>query len=312
MGEAGRFMRIMKAQMAKAVKEDHPHLLFHMDEQDCRVWHVLVANLQDPYEGGEYIFRLEMDEKFPQRPPKFEALTPNGLYEPGGEICISIGRFHATDTGGAHGESGWRAAMGLIGFCREIVNGLVTDTVESGIRIAPSPPRVRRERAAASRSFNRQRYPSLVRSFEEYAESNPDLIAVKLRRMWNCADNLTRVPRPEQVTDPHSGLLQTLKDASGMDAETCQGLCLGNEDAEVLETLQLRDLGKDWPYRRHCLLLLGGKSVADLAESLRELLGSYAPELLEEAPSSMVRNLLRLLLRGKYEAARALVRQMDA
>ena len=124
-------------------------------------------------------------DAFPARPPQFTFLTANGVYEPGGKICISIGEFHAEDSAGSSGAFGWRAVLGMNGFAREVVNGMIDpEHLGGGIRILDEPPALRARRAAASVSYNRRHHADLVALFQKFEEDHPDRLVVKLRRMW--------------------------------------------------------------------------------------------------------------------------------
>ena len=83
-----RIARVMLFQLKAALKADHPNLMVYVDESDVQSWFFLVTNLPDPYVGGEYIFQLEAPNDFPTRPPKFQFLTPNGVFKPGAVVLI--------------------------------------------------------------------------------------------------------------------------------------------------------------------------------------------------------------------------------
>ena len=183
-----RFARIMACQHKAAVAADHPNLLVHMDEADMGIWTFLVTNLPGPYAGGEYLFRLTASPTFPQTPPVFEFLTPNGVFELGGSICISIGEFHARDAAGKAGSYGWRSVLGMIGFAREVVNGMVCpEHLGTGVRVANPPPSTKARLAAASEAFNAGHHAALMGAFRAFEVAHPGHAAVRLRAMWRAA-----------------------------------------------------------------------------------------------------------------------------
>ena len=112
-----RLARIMSSQYKKAFRDDPANIMFLMDETDMTIWYIMVLNMGDPYKGGEYIFKLTATKNFPVKPPVFEALTPSGVFELGGRVCISIGDFHPNE---------WRGSLGLPGFAWQIYNSLVS------------------------------------------------------------------------------------------------------------------------------------------------------------------------------------------
>lgn len=191
-----RFFKVMMAQYKAFIRLGSEVLMAVVEETDCAVWYFMIVepgdpdNPNNPYAGGEYLFKLTAPNSaarwFPNYPPKFEFLTPNGVFQPGGSICISIGEFHADDSGGSHSEYGWRPTIGMKGFAREVVNSLVVslevggkivDPLE-GIRIAVLPDAKKQKLARASRAYNRKHYASVVALFEEFAAAHPDYPAV--------------------------------------------------------------------------------------------------------------------------------------
>lgn len=176
-----RRTKILQAQLKKAMSEDHPNILFSMDEKNMGTWYMMVVGLPYPYVGGEFIFKLEMPDEFPRKPPSLKCLTPNGVFEPGPRICISIGEYHSRDfrdkTAAAGGDWGWRPALGIIGFAREVVNGLITpsslntwkhpDSLRGGIGVLDEPNAERVKFARKSREFNQKMKGNVFAMFEE-------------------------------------------------------------------------------------------------------------------------------------------------
>ena len=195
---AVRLGRIMASQYRKACTDGSPNLIPIMDEENVRVWHFLILNVGGPHAGGEYLFRLDAPSDFPAKPPKFSFLTKNGVFEPGGSICISIGEFHANDRPGQTGSHGWRPTLGMIGFAREVVNGLIAsahggeNSLGDGIRLRNDSPEKKRELAAASAQFNSRNHSDLMRAVEQFAETHPDNPAVILRRVRSSSKTLAR------------------------------------------------------------------------------------------------------------------------
>jgi len=172
--QSGRFARVMQSQYAAACREQSPYLIPLLDEKDVSRWHFVALNLPPPYTDGEYFFRLDAPPNFPQAPPKFEFVTPNGIYTPGGPICISIGDYH---------KKNWRPVLGMRGFAREVVNGmLVPSALGAGVRIKVEPAARRAALAAAAAAFNAARHRRLVAALEAFAGAHPAHAAVVLRR----------------------------------------------------------------------------------------------------------------------------------
>ncbi len=168
-----RLVKILQSQYKIALR-GHPNLLPLMDEADPRVWYWMIAGVDAPFLGGEYIFKLTAPDEFPHAPPKFEFITKNGVYEPGGAICISIGEFHANDKPGKTGESGWRAALGMLGFAVQVYNGLINFlSLDSGIRIIKTTDVVKAQYAKASSAWNMKHFKTIAEEFEELISQEP-------------------------------------------------------------------------------------------------------------------------------------------
>ena len=183
-----RLGRVMQFQLKAAIEADHPNLIPLAAENNVMVWHFLVVNLPGPFAGGEYIFRLTAPDNFPQKPPKFEFITKNGVFTPGGGICISVGEFHANDAPGESGSYGWRPSLGMIGFAREVVNGMLNpEFLGSGVRICNDDLSTKARYAAASVSWNQKNHSGLVAQFRAFETEHPDHRAVRILRMKRAA-----------------------------------------------------------------------------------------------------------------------------
>jgi ubiquitin-conjugating enzyme E2 J2 len=177
---ANRLNRVLMFQLKAAREADHPNLIPVVDEKNIRVWYFLVLNLPPPYLRGEYVFRLTAPTAFPKRPPELVFLTENGVYGLGGKICISIGEFHSQN---------WRPALGMIGFAREVVNGLlVPDRLGGGIRLRNDTFAKKAVLAAKSVAYNEENLSSIMKQFKAYIRDYPDAKAVTLRRLRLAAD----------------------------------------------------------------------------------------------------------------------------
>lgn len=113
--------KLIYKQISKAIKSPDVNLIFMPNNDDLSICYVLVRNLQSDiypeWEGGVYLLKIIMGDTFPMQPPKFYLYTPNGVYKTGTTaLCISIGHFHAEN---------WRPVLGLIGFAKEIANGMM-------------------------------------------------------------------------------------------------------------------------------------------------------------------------------------------
>ena len=150
---AARLIARMGRQMQKIIDEDNPYFTAIYDESNFFEWYFIVANLDVPYIDGEYIFKLTAKYDFPHSPPTFEALTPNGMFEIGGPICMSMGEYHARDYSSA--QYGWRPVLGMSGFIKEVISLMVgCDNDIKGIRINNQSPEQKMALARKSAEYN--------------------------------------------------------------------------------------------------------------------------------------------------------------
>lgn len=149
MAQARRKAQLL-AQFKHATKERSDWLKFAMDESDYGTWYVQLSGFSGDngeFEGGEYLVRVILPIGFPAtEPPQFYFLTPNGLYGVETKVCISIGEWH---------KDSYRAVLGVIGFCDQLVSGLIGwKTMGGGIEILSTTAKEKAKLAAASRKYN--------------------------------------------------------------------------------------------------------------------------------------------------------------
>jgi ubiquitin-protein ligase len=217
-----RLAKIMLAQHKNFNADPYPHLLAISDEQDLRIWYFLVGGLDDPFLHGEFIFKLTAPDSFPEKPPRFEFCTENGVFHPTGPICISVGEYHTNDRPGKTGAYGWRPALGMKGFAIQVVNGLICyEGLESGIRIQNSSAAEKKAFAKNSRATNARKFPDLYRRFEEIITESPDIEPVR--------NIVAARARLEGKAPPEYPLVNT---AGGADASTDDAAPAADDDAD--------------------------------------------------------------------------------
>lgn len=180
-----RRVKIMMSQYKEFHKRASPHQIAFPDEKDINMWYVLICNLSDVHEFGEYFIKFSAGPEFPQKAPKdFQLLTENGVFEMGGAICLSMGEFHDKDTGRS---DVWRAALGMPGFAENVANAMISyRDLGGGIRIrsydkksAKKFDKKARQYARDSQKFNFAHNPGLHKRLEEFIAENPENPAVK-------------------------------------------------------------------------------------------------------------------------------------
>lgn len=82
--------RIM--QEIKEIRQDTSgDILAEALENDIFEWHFVIRGPRDTeFDGGIYHGRILLPAEYPFKPPAFMMLTPNGRFETGVKICLSI------------------------------------------------------------------------------------------------------------------------------------------------------------------------------------------------------------------------------
>lgn len=161
-------MLIAQAQFKKAISEPHEYIKYYIDNNNVKIWYVILSGFdgnEGEFVGGEYLVRVELPEDFPHNPPSFYFMTPNGLYKPEEKVCISIGEFHKAD---------YRAALGVSGFCTNLVSGLIGwRSMGGGINILNTKIKQKKELAMESKEYNAINNSSIMElvlnSYAEYS-----------------------------------------------------------------------------------------------------------------------------------------------
>lgn len=87
---AKRLMREVK-ELHEATDEYHAYPL----EDNLFEWHFTVRGPADTeFAGGRYHGRILLPQDYPMKPPHIMLLTPNGRFEVGKKICLTISAYH--------------------------------------------------------------------------------------------------------------------------------------------------------------------------------------------------------------------------
>ncbi|KAI0561103.1 Ubiquitin-conjugating enzyme [Gracilaria domingensis] len=122
-----------------------PHRLFYATplESDLFEWHFSVRGPPDTaFEGGIYHGRIVLPTDYPLKPPEIIMLTPNGRFEVGKRICLSVT---------AHHQETWQPSWGI----RTILTALIgfMPSPAEGLGSLDYPDEDRRRLAIKSHSF---------------------------------------------------------------------------------------------------------------------------------------------------------------
>eukprot|EP00128_Syssomonas_multiformis_P005295 Colp12_sorted_trinity150504_noHs@32871 len=93
-------------------------------EQNIYEWHFTVRGPSDTeFEGGLYHGRIILPPEYPMKPPSIILLNPNGRFEVGKKICLSISNYHPE-----HWQPSWSirtALLAIISFMPTKGNGAI-------------------------------------------------------------------------------------------------------------------------------------------------------------------------------------------
>ncbi len=170
-----RLQKVITSQYRFHHKHPDDYMMIVMDETNIQEWYALVVGLDEPFIHGQYLFKFTIPKDFPMKPPRVEALTPNGVFELGGPFCISVGDFH---------KDKWMPSLGITGFARQVWNAMLFFDQDDArphktVRILHTSNVSKKTYAIESAMYNRTNWPLLMSKFDEYAKSYPDYLAVK-------------------------------------------------------------------------------------------------------------------------------------
>jgi ubiquitin-conjugating enzyme E2 J2 len=145
-------------------KELNKHIDYLIEDgKDVGTWLVRILNTpgnNDEFDGGEYLIRVKAPQKYPDAPPEFWFLTPNGVYDINKKVCISIGEYHKTD--------GHLPGLGMHGFTEQLWNGLICwKDLGDGISLLTTSIPEKKILAFDSRAYNEKHNPEIVKRFDE-------------------------------------------------------------------------------------------------------------------------------------------------
>lgn len=140
------------------------NIIYVMDETNVAIWYGLIFNLDDDgvFANGQYIIELKASDDYPQKPPVFRYLTPNGVFNNNSAPCISIGHYHSNN---------YPAAIGMPGFgeaVREAMRGYAD--LNDGISIIKTNDNDKRTYANESIAYNRTHHQYIICMFQKHIQ----------------------------------------------------------------------------------------------------------------------------------------------
>ncbi len=141
-----KYRRYLK-QLGESTNTESIKYLIVTSVENVTIWHVLIFNLNfADYAGAEFICELNL-ENIPAKAPKFEFITPNGLFVLNKNPCIAVGDMHPENHD---------VTLGPIEFILHLINMLeCPDEVTPGMHIVKHSSDDRKKLAAESIEYNR-------------------------------------------------------------------------------------------------------------------------------------------------------------
>lgn len=122
-------------------------------EDNLQEIHGIFRKLDGDYKDGEYIIRIKLPYDYPDSPPVVSCLTPNGRFEAGQNICLSITHFHAET---------WSPLITIEKILMSVVSVFYDDSI-SGIASKGKTTSMRKkELAEMSAKYNRKYFSEIL------------------------------------------------------------------------------------------------------------------------------------------------------
>ena len=166
--------RVIVSMYKHTLKQRSEYLKFMINEQKIDEWYVMIEGMfgaNDEFKHGQYLVRIVLPPAFPYKPPQFFFMTPNGVYDIGVKVCVSIGEYHSQN---------YPSAQKVLGFVSNLVSGIIGWTdLGGGINILSTDVPTKRALARASAQYNQTHYAKLVdeinKNFASYSADWPPL-----------------------------------------------------------------------------------------------------------------------------------------
>lgn len=143
-------------ELKKINNEPLGYITAYPKPDDPFTWYILVVGQKGTdYEGGHFIGVIQHGRSYPDTPPSYTMLTPNGRFEVNKKICTSNSSFHPESW-----SSSWNIITILIGFY-----SIWIDDRDSGLAHIHSPKEIRQTFASQSIEFNRTNLAEIYAGF---------------------------------------------------------------------------------------------------------------------------------------------------
>lgn len=129
------------------------------------VWYFILKGPKDTvYQEGYYIGKIEHDISYPEKPPNFYMMTPNGRFSINQKICLTISSYHSDQ---------WSPSWTILNIVNAFYSVMIEDQ-DSGISHIRDTPQARKKMASESVKYNKLNFPDVLARFKRLVDENGD------------------------------------------------------------------------------------------------------------------------------------------
>jgi len=157
------------AQFVNATSVEDKTVKYAIDPDNPNTWYVLVHNIDgndDEFKDGEWLFKIQIPKgegkTWIKSPPRFIALTPNGIYDVNMTCCVHIGEYH---------KGAKTASLGVAEFVMVLVSGMIGwKDLSHGINLINMNTNAaqKAEITKKSKAYNQEKYSHVLNMINEW------------------------------------------------------------------------------------------------------------------------------------------------
>lgn len=142
-------------------KEPLHYITAFKDDNDPLIWYFLIKGQKDsPFDEGEFIGKIVHSPSYPQKPPDYYMLTPNGKFSVETKLCLTNSSFHPETW-----SPTWTINSILVGFYSMFISNHKDEQAGAGF-INESEDK-KRKYAMESIAFNKKYLSAIDKKFDK-------------------------------------------------------------------------------------------------------------------------------------------------
>jgi ubiquitin-conjugating enzyme E2 J2 len=144
--------RRLRRELLELQQDPPPGIIAEPLETNILVWHYVIHGASEtPFEGGSYIGMLKFPSEYPMKGPSIYMHTPNGRFQVGVKLCLSMSDFH---------PESWNPMWKVSSIIQGIQSFMASTELTTGAIATPSEAE-QRTLAAASMAYNQKNFGQL-------------------------------------------------------------------------------------------------------------------------------------------------------